>query len=120
MQSFKSYISKDNLTEASGPTGAEWESIITTQVNKLLNKPDHDIEANEISSIFTSYEEDGAKIAETFKNDLGVKTPMTKYCGGCGKSNLSSSWIEHCGTNVTPKTDMYNSDYQISLLLECP
>ena len=115
MQTFKSFLTDNTLVEASGPTGAEWESIITSQINKLLNKPDHDIGANEISSIFPSYEEAGAKIAETFKNDLGVKTPMTQYGGGGGKSNLSSSWIEHGGTNGTPKTDMYTSNYNISL-----
>ena len=115
MQSFKSYISKDNLTEASGPTGAEWESIITTQVNKLLNKPDHDIEANEISSYFPNYEEMGSKIAETFVKILGIKTPMTQYGASGGKSNLTASWITHGGTNGTPKTDMYTSNFNISL-----
>ena len=115
MKSFKSYLTDNTLIEAGGPTGAEWESIITTQINKLLDHPDYDSDANIISSIFSSYEEAGAAIAKSFKSDLGVKTPMTQYGGGGGKSNLSASWVEHGGTNGTPKTDMYTSNYNISL-----
>ena len=115
MKSFKSYLTDNTLIEAGGPTGAEWESIITTQINKLLDHPDYDSDANIISSIFSSYEGAGATIAKSFKSDLGVKTPMTQYGGGGGKSNLSASWVEHGGTNGTPKTDMYTSNYNISL-----
>ena len=114
MQSFKSYISEDILTEAKSPTGAQWESIITHQLNKLIGTEDSDSEAVETSNKFKNYHEIGKKIAENFKSQFGNNL-MTQYGASGGKKNLSSKWITWGGTNGTPKTDMYTSSYNISL-----
>ena len=63
------------------------------------------------------YDEIGKTIAENFIPEIG-KSGMTQY--GRGKSSLSSFWKTPSpgvtgGTNATPKTDMYTSDYHISL-----
>ena len=114
MQSFKSYISEDILTEAKGPTGAQWESIITHQLNKLIGTEASDSEAVETSNKFKDYHEIGKKIAENFKSQFGNNL-MTQYGSSGGKKNLSSEWVTWGGTNGTPKTDMYTSAYNISL-----
>ena len=110
MLKFKQYL----LNEAKGPTGAQWESIITHQLNKLLGKENADSDAVETSNGFPDYHEVGKTIAQNFKSKFG-NSSMTQYGGGGGKDNLSSSWIARGGTNGTPKTDMYTSDYNVSL-----
>ena len=40
---------------------------------------------------------------------------MTQFGASGGKKNLSSFWIESGGKDGTPKTDMYTSNYNISL-----
>jgi hypothetical protein len=119
MQSFKSYISEDILTEAKGPTGAQWESIITHQLNKLLKQEDSDPAAVKTSNKFKdstdpNYHKTGKKIAQNFISKFGENL-MTTYGSGGGKKNLSPEWQEWGGTNGTPKTDMYTSEYNISL-----
>ena len=96
------------------PSGAEWESLITHQINKLLGDENHDAAAVEISKKFPSYVKQSTEVAKGFQK-IGVKTKMTQYGGGGGKSNLSSSWTGWGGTNGTPKTDMYTENYNISL-----
>jgi len=98
-----------------GPTGADWESIITHQLNKLLDKEKSDTDAITIASkYYPEYEALGVKIAKSFREEFGDNT-MTQYGGGGGKTNLSKSWTKHGGTNATPKTDMYTSSYNVSL-----
>ena len=110
MLNFKQYL----LNEAKGPTGAQWESIITHQLNKLLGKENADSDAVETSNGFPDYHEVGKTIAQNFKSKFG-NSLMTQYGSGGGKKNLSASWIARGGTNGTPKTDMYTSDYNVSL-----
>ena len=119
MQTFKSYISKNVLTEAKGPTGAQWESIITHQLNKLLKQENSDPAAVKTSNKFKdstdpNYHEVGKTIAQNFISKFGENL-MTTYGSGGGKKNLSPKWQEWGGTNGTPKTDMYTSEYNISL-----
>ena len=47
-----------------GPTGAQWESIITSRFNKKIGKPNADISSNELSDTFPDYHEIGDKIAD--------------------------------------------------------
>ena len=103
-----------------GPTGAEWESIITHQLNKLLGEEKADTDAIKIASKFyPDYEPIGKKVAQNFQNEFGNNV-MTQYGGGGGKGTLSDMWQHPAegvtgGTNGTPKTDMYTSSYNISL-----
>jgi len=100
------------------PTGADWEDIITHHYNILIEKPNHDPEATKkVLDKWGDYDEIGKTIAENFIPEIG-KSGMTQY--GRGKSSLSSFWKTPSpgvtgGTNATPKTDMYTSDYHISL-----
>ena len=107
--------SKIDSKKEKPPSGAEWESIITSEYNKLLGEPNFDKEANNISSRFPSYSAAGAQIAIGFKDKLKISTPMTQFGGGGGKSSLSKKWTSWGGTNGTPKTDMYTSSMNISL-----
>ena len=42
-------------------------------------------------------------------------SPITQFGAGKSKRNLSTFWVSYGGSDGTPKTDMYNSDYNISL-----
>ena len=97
-----------------GPTGADWESIITHHLNELIGKPGADTEATERAEKFEDYAPVGELIAQNFINEFG-KDVMTQYGGGGGKANLSDEWTDHGGTNATPKTDMYTGSYNFSL-----
>jgi len=102
------------------PKGADWEDIITHHFNTLINKPGHDPKATQaVEEKWDDYDEIGQKIAKNFK-DQGIVTPMIQYGAGKSKSNLSDFWQNPSkgvkgGTDGTPKTDMYTSNYQISL-----
>ena len=116
MKSFKGFLTEQPtiLKEAAGPTGAQWESIITHQLNKLIGKENADPDAVEVSNRFSDFQEKGKLIAQNFQSKFG-NSLMTQYGGGGGVDNLSASWISRGGTNGTPKTDMYTSDYNVSL-----
>ncbi|MBK02935.1 MAG: hypothetical protein CL464_10840 [Acidimicrobiaceae bacterium] len=97
-----------------GPSGAQWESLITHQYNILNNEPDIDKNAAKIANEFYPvYHEPALALAKAFKKELSMTTTMTQFGASTGK--LSALWKKHGGTNATPKTDMYTSNYNISL-----
>lgn len=98
------------------PDGADWESIITTEYNKLIKNADFDKEANKTTSKFESkYIDAGTEIAKSFKDKLKINQPMKQFGGSGGKDSLSKSWTTWGGTNGTPKTDMLTNEMNISL-----
>lgn len=97
-----------------GPSGAQWESLITHQYNILNNEPDIDKNAAKIANEFYPvYHEPALALAKAFKKELSMTTTMTQFGASTGK--LSELWKKHGGTNATPKTDMYTDNYNISL-----
>ena len=96
------------------PKGADWESLITDKYNELVGGNDS-AATEHAQKFYPDYDEAAARIAKSFNKELKMSTPMTQYGGGGGKANLNSSWLEHGGTNGTPKTDMYTKKYNISL-----
>jgi hypothetical protein len=97
-----------------GPTGAQWESLITHQYNILNKEPDIDKNAAKIANEFYPvYHEPALALAKAFQKELGMSTTMTQFGASTGK--LSALWKKHGGTNATPKTDMYTDNYNISL-----
>ena len=98
-----------------GPTGAEWESLITHQVNKEIGNELSDEDAKKIASKhYPTYEKSAKAIAKNFIKAFG-KGKMVQYGAKASKSNLSKLWTDHGGKNGTPKTDMYTKKYNISL-----
>ena len=97
-----------------GPTGAEWENVITSRYNELIGKPNADEDANKISEKFPNYHDIGNEIAKNLKKK-GLEGAMTQFGGGKSKANLSDFWIDNGGKDGTPKTDMYSKDFNISL-----
>jgi len=97
-----------------GPTGAQWESLITHQLNILLGQPDADKNAAEIANPFYPvYLEPAMAIATAFNKTLGAKTIMTQF--GASSGSLSKLWKKHGAGNATPKTDMYTKNFNVSL-----
>ena len=96
------------------PKGADWENIITKQFNALVGQPDFDTNANESADKFPDYADMGMTLAKNIKKRVG-SSPITQFGGGKSKSNLSSFWTTWGAGDGTPKTDMYNKEYNISL-----
>jgi len=96
------------------PKGADWESLITDKYNNLVGGNDPEA-SQHAQTFYPDYDEAAEKVAKSFNKQLKMTTPMTQYGGGGGRSNLSAGWIDHGGTNGTPKTDMYTKQYNISL-----
>ena len=97
-----------------GPTGAQWESLITHQLNVLLGNPDADTNAAEIANPFYPvYLEPAMAIAKGFNTTLGATSFMTQF--GAGSGSLSKLWKKHGAGNATPKTDMYTKNFNVSL-----
>ena len=96
------------------PKGADWENIITKQFNVLIGQPDYDKDANEVAEKFPDYIDMGKILAKNIKDKIG-NSPITQFGGGKSSSNLSSFWTSWGAGDGTPKTDMYNKDYNISL-----
>jgi hypothetical protein len=96
------------------PKGADWENIITKQFNNLVKQPDFDKAANEAADKFPDYADMGLTLAKNIKSKVG-DSPITQFGGGKAKSNLSSFWTTWGAGDGTPKTDMYNKEYNISL-----
>ena len=115
--------------DVKSPTGAEWEDCICYYYNNPksisstvtgANKKD---EAYPIASKFfgTQYEEQGRKLAKSFKDVLGADGIM-KPLGSGGKDkkkknprSLTPIYKKSGASNTIPKTDMHTSNYQISL-----
>ena len=110
-----------------GPTGAQWESLITYHVNNIRGTPSHDANAQKLAKLdkFKSYEQAAINIANNFLNDntLKITSLMTQHGASLGKGTLSPLWKNEekpkrtakGATNTTPKTDMYTDNYNISL-----
>ena len=102
------------------PSGADWEDIITHHYNVLIGKPGFDPSATKaVEEKWDDFDQIGQTIAKNFDDLLGG-TGMVQYGAGKAKSNLSDFWQNPAkgvtgGTDGTPKTDMYTSNYQISL-----
>ena len=50
-----------------GPSGADWENIITKYFNELVGSPNHDKNANEAADNFLEYEEVGKTLAKNIQ-----------------------------------------------------
>ena len=99
-----------------GPTGAEWESLITHQFNRLIKNENADSAAKKIAEKFyPEYEKSAKAIATAFQKKLGASAPMEQYGAKASKSNLSKMWASHGAKNGTPKTDMFTKNFNISL-----
>ena len=112
-----------------GPTGAQWESLITYHVNLIKETPKHDMNSRKLalSPKFkgSAYEQAAINIANNFLNDktLKITSLMTQHGAKKGKGTLSSFWKNEDepkrtaagATNSTPKTDMYTDNFYISL-----
>ena len=96
------------------PKGADWENIITKQFNALVGQPDFDTNANEAADKFPDYSDMGIILAKNIKNKIG-SSPITQFGAGKSKANLSNFWTTWGAGDGTPKTDMYNKEYNISL-----
>ena len=96
------------------PKGADWENIITKQFNALIGQPDHDKDANKVADKFPDYIDMGKILAKNIEGKIG-NSPLTQFGGGKSSSNLSPFWTSWGAGDGTPKTDMYNKDYNISL-----
>ena len=96
------------------PSGADWENIITRHFNELIGKLEHDKNANEAASKFSAYDDMGKILAKNIQKKISNK-PITQFGGGKSKKNLSDFWQTWGAGDGTPKTDMYNDDYNISL-----
>ena len=97
------------------PSGADWENILTYKFNEMSGNPEFDVDAKTAALEFSDvYLEMGEILAKQFKDKIG-SSPITQYGKGKSKSNLSKFWLENGGSDGTPKTDMYNADYNISL-----
>ena len=69
---------------AKKPTGAEWESLITHQINKILGEENHDADAVVISKKFPSYANQAIAVANGFKKILEFKFfKLNSRCGLC-------------------------------------
>ena len=115
--------------DVKSPTGAEWEDCICYYYNNPKSNSSTDRGANKkdeaypIASKFfgTQYEEQGRKLAISFKNVLGADGIM-KPLGSGGKDkkkknprSLTPIYKKSGASNTIPKTDMHTSNYQISL-----
>ena len=96
-----------------GPSGADWEDIITHHYNVLVGKPGFDPKATEaVEKKWDDFDEIGIKIATNFKKNLSG-TGMIQYGAGKSKANLSSFWQNPAkgvkgGTDGTPKENPHN------------
>lgn len=96
-------------------SGADWENIITSHYNRVTGNEGADVEADVEAEKFDDWHnQTGEKLAIEFMKQIG-KSPMQQFGKGKSKANLSSFWISNGGSDGTPKTDMYNREYNISL-----
>lgn len=103
-------------TKSKTPSGADYEDIIVHQYNILVGSEGYDAKAKAKASKFgQEFNDIGKKIGENLIKNYGFKSPMTQFGAGASKSNLSSFWTSHGATNGTPKTDLYTSNYNVSL-----
>ena len=122
-------LGKANVNPTKGPTGAQWESLISIAYNLIQSgvknydgKPsiewediDFGIDKDTFTKVFpfwAAYGETAMKLGEDFNNNF---TGHMEQTGAGGDSiPLSSDWKSWGGTNKTPKTDI-KTDQRISL-----
>ena len=116
MKSFRQH--EQYIPEAKGPTGAEYESIITVGYNQglppynLANAKDK-AAFNNISHFFPDYNNQAKSLGKTFR--AGV-TSGVMHQHGATRDGTSALWKQMTGKRVdTPKTDMYTRSHNISL-----
>ena len=107
-------VDKSEVGKSPPPKGADWENIITKQFNSIVGQPNFDKEANKAAEKFSDYDEMGIMLAKNIKNKIG-SSPITQFGAGKSKANLSDFWTTWGAGDGTPKTDMYNKEYNISL-----
>jgi len=114
MRSFNQY--QEYLAEA-GPSGAEYESIITVGYNQG-NPPYSSKKAKDpgtyqkVSQFFPKHNQEAQQLGKTFR---GV-TRGVMHQHGASKDSTSSMWKKYAKKGKdTPKTDMYTSQHNISL-----
>jgi len=114
MRSFNQY--QEYLAEA-GPSGAEYESIITVGYNQG-NPPYSSKKAKDpgayqtVTKFFPKHNQEAQQLGKTFR---GV-TRGIMHQHGASKDSTSSLWKKYSGKGKdTPKTDMYTSKHNISL-----
>jgi len=99
---------------AKGPSGAQWESLISHQVNDIQGNDDSDPKAKKIAmDFYPIYYQQARDMGQAFIDELGLSSSMTQFGASSGK--LSKLWTDHGGKNATPKTDMFTDSYNISL-----
>ncbi|MBT4951010.1 MAG: hypothetical protein HON34_04335 [Pelagibacteraceae bacterium] len=97
-----------------GPDGAQWESIITDQVNTIRGNHGVDKAATETAEQFyPDYLPQAEALGQAFIDALGISSDMVQF--GKGSASTSSIWKKRGASNTTPKTDMYTGNYNISL-----
>jgi hypothetical protein len=119
MRSFNQY--QEYLAEASGPSGAEYESIITVGYNQpafassYTSKNAKDKAAyNKVSKWLkkAQYREEARALGKTFR---GI-TSGVMHQHGASKDGTSGLWKTYAQKSLdTPKTDMYTKTHNISL-----
>ena len=119
MRSFNQY--QEYLAEASGPSGAEYESIITVGYNQpafassYTSKNAKDKAAyNKVSKWLNKkqYKDEARALGKTFR---GI-TSGVMHQHGASKDGTSGLWKTYAQKSLdTPKTDMYTKTHNISL-----
>ena len=102
------------------PLGHDWESIITHHYNILIGNEGADAEATaKVEEKWEDFDEIGKMLAENFKKKIG-SSAMEQYGASASSANVTDFWKNPSegvagGTDGTPKTDMFNKEYNISL-----
>lgn len=106
---------KSSVNEASGPSGQEWESLISVGLAQINRKKIESLPEWKIAQKYWSDEtikNQAIKLATEFKKWFSV-TQLSQL--GDKRAQLSPSWKKWGGTNNTPKTDLLGGNYHISL-----
>ena len=117
MRSFNQY--QEYLAEASGPSGAEYESIITVGYNQGL--PPYSLKNATDPGAYKKvykwlnkkqYKDEATALGKTFR---GI-TRGVMHQHGASKDGTSKLWKTYAQKSLdTPKTDMYTKTHNISL-----
>ena len=117
-------LNKYLVNEATGPTGAQWEEIITLAWNKKITGNDYSNKQLYKDSNITGFKlfkylPIGEKIVEDMYNK-GLPKVIMKHTGS-GKAPTSSFWKDITKqSKAVPKTDMILGKHRISLKKEGP
>jgi hypothetical protein len=115
-KTFKTF--KQELSEAAGPSGAEYESIITVGYNQgkppySLKKAKDKAAFDSIAKFFPKYNQEAEALGQQFQK-AGISGDMKQH--GASKDSTTPLWKKYSEKGKdTPKTDMYAGKYNISL-----